>query len=326
MCAAESYDKRASFFDPRSPRSQGRGIAVSHGRRVPNPWRSRAVFDGPVYVGSSRRCLRFVLQLVPRVSRSTRSGFRRGLDRVLRSWLTLLLLRELRAAARGRDAVRGLDPPDTCDGRCRGRLRRADIGGRARRLARRHALPDLAGPGRDRFHPRYPPGHVDRPGYAPLAPHVLQGPFRAPREATPNPPPIAADLALSVSVVLALAVAGLWVSRSIDASSAQEGSVALTGRIQSTGVPRNGLVRATVELTVENDRPRPNGWPAADRDRAGGPGDGPDRAAVIVSPNSTTRVAVPVRVPCGGAVRATLSNPRGARRVVRLRVGCRTRG
>ena len=42
----------------------------------------------------------------------------------------------------------------------------------------------------------------------------------------------------------------------------------------------------------------------------------------MVAPGATSRVAVPLRLPCGSAVRATLSHPSGVRRTVRLRVRC----
>ena len=81
---------------------------------------------------------------------------------------------------------------------------------------------------------------------------VLRGPLRPSRDAATDGPPVAADLALSACVLLALAVAGIWVSRSIDLSTDRTGSVALTGRIQAAAQPRDGTVRADVELTVEN--------------------------------------------------------------------------
>ena len=152
---------------------------------------------------------------------------------------------------------------------------------------------------------------------------VLRGPFRPSVTASGAATPFAADLALSVAVVLALAVAGLWVSRSIDQVSAgNAGSVALTGRLQSVGPPRAGLVSAGAELTVENDRARPIEGNLRIAIEPAGEGTGRIDQRLTIAPNSTTRVLVPVRVPCEGAVRAALSNPSGARRVVRLRVRC----
>ena len=153
---------------------------------------------------------------------------------------------------------------------------------------------------------------------------VLRRPFRASRRERPTSdlPPVAADLALNASVLLALAVAGLCVSRSIDLSTERTGSVALTGRVQAAVQPRDGMVRADVELTVENDRP---GTIKGDLRIAVEPAapETPDVERKLTVPaGSTSRVAIPVRVPCEGAVRATLAHPTGARRTVRLRVRC----
>lgn len=151
---------------------------------------------------------------------------------------------------------------------------------------------------------------------------VIRSPLRPSRDAPSNQPPVAADLALSAAVLLALAVAGIWMSRSIDLSSGRTGSVALTGRIQSATEPRDGIVRANVELTLVNDRP----GPITGRLRIG-----VEPAAqglrgfverIEVAPGATRRVLVPLRLSCGGAVRATLSHPSGPRRTVRLRVRC----
>jgi hypothetical protein len=150
---------------------------------------------------------------------------------------------------------------------------------------------------------------------------VLRGAFRGERTATANGPPLAADLALSASVILALAVAGLWVSRSIDVSSADVGSVALGGRLQASA-PSNGLVPAVAELTVENHRSRQTEGNLRITVEPRSPGMRPIDRGVIVPAASTTRAAVRVRVPCNGSVRVTFSNPRGARRALRLRVSC----
>ena len=99
--------------------------------------------------------------------------------------------------------------------------------------------------------------------------------------------------------------------------------MALTGRCRACGPPRDGLVRAGAELTVENDRPRATEGNLRIAIEPAGEGTGRIEQRLTIAPNSTTRVLVPVRVPCEGAVRATLSNPSGARRVVRLRVRCR---
>jgi hypothetical protein len=151
---------------------------------------------------------------------------------------------------------------------------------------------------------------------------VLRGPLRPSRHSTSDLPPVAADLALIASVLLALAVVGLWMSRSIDLSTRETGSVALTGRVQAAAQPRDGMVRADVELTVENDRPGPITGdlriavePAARGTR------GFDQPLTVPA-GATSRVAVSLRLPCEGAVRATLSHPSGVRRVVRLRVRC----
>jgi hypothetical protein len=151
---------------------------------------------------------------------------------------------------------------------------------------------------------------------------VLRGPLRPPRQPIGDLPPIATDLALSASVLLALAGAGLWVSRSIDLSTDRTGSVALTGRVQSAAQPRDGIVRADVELTVENDRPGPITGVlriAVEPARRGTHG---FAQRLSVSASATSRVAVSLPVPCEGAVRATMTHPNGPRRAVRLRVHC----
>jgi hypothetical protein len=151
---------------------------------------------------------------------------------------------------------------------------------------------------------------------------VLRSPLRPSRHATSDQPPVAADLALSASLLLALAVAGIWMSRSIDLSSARTGSVALTGRVQSAAKPRDGIVRADVELTVVNDRPGPiTGHLRIGVEPAGRGTRGFDER-LTVAPGATRRVAVPLRLACGSAVLATLSHPSGVRRMVRLRVRC----
>jgi Protein of unknown function (DUF1616) len=150
---------------------------------------------------------------------------------------------------------------------------------------------------------------------------VLRGPLRPPRYATADLPPIASDLAISASVLVALAAAGLWISRSIDLSTDRVGSVALTGRVQAAAQPRDGMVRAGVELTVENDRPGPiTGILRIAVEPAGQARKFEQR--LTVPANATSRVAVSLAMPCEGAVRATLSHPSGAGRAVRLRVRC----
>ena len=151
---------------------------------------------------------------------------------------------------------------------------------------------------------------------------VLQAPLRPSRHATSDRPPVAADLALNAAVFLALVVAGLWMSRSIDLSTGRTGSVALTGRVQAATQPRDGMVRADVELTVENDRPGPIRGDLRIAVEPAGRGTRGFDQPLTVPPGATSRVAVSLRLPCEGAVRATLSNPSGARRVVRLRVRC----
>jgi hypothetical protein len=150
---------------------------------------------------------------------------------------------------------------------------------------------------------------------------LLRIPLRPARHLTSDPPPFGADLALSASVVLALAAAGLAVSRSIDLSPGPTGSVALTGRIQSAA-ERNGIARADIEVTVENSRPgtisgdlRIGVEPAVRGARG-------FHKTVTVGPGATSRFAVSLRVPCESAVRATLSRPGGVRRLVKLRVRC----
>jgi hypothetical protein len=151
---------------------------------------------------------------------------------------------------------------------------------------------------------------------------VLRGPLRPSRHATSDLPPVAADLALTASVLLALAVAGLWMSRSIDLSTDRTGSVALTGRVQTAAHPRDGLVRADVELSVENDRPGPIKGDLRVAVEPAGRWSRPFHQPLAVPAGATSRVAVPLRLPCEGAIRATLSHPSGVRRLVRLRVHC----
>jgi hypothetical protein len=151
---------------------------------------------------------------------------------------------------------------------------------------------------------------------------VLRGPFRPPRGATGDLPPIAADLALSAAVLLALAVAGLWVSRSIDLSTDRTGSVALTGRVQTAAQPRDGIVRAGVELTVVNDRPGPITGILRIAVEPVKPGAHGYEQRLTVPASATSRVAVSLPVPCEGAVRATMTHTNGPRRAVRLRVRC----
>jgi hypothetical protein len=151
---------------------------------------------------------------------------------------------------------------------------------------------------------------------------VLRGPLRPARDATGDLPSISADLTLSVAVLLALAAAGLWVSRSIDLTTDRTGSVALTGRVQTAAPPRDGMVRAGVELTVENDRPGPITGVlriAVEPARQGTHG---FEQRLTIPASATSRVAVSLPVPCDGAVRATMTHPNGPRRAVRLRVRC----
>ena len=101
--------------------------------------------------------------------------------------------------------------------------------------------------------------------------------------------------------------------------------MALAGRLQTPGPPRDGLVERPCELTVENDRPRPIEGNLRIAIEPAGQGTGRIEQRPHVRAEQHDACAVPVRVPCEGAVRATLSNPRGARRVVRLRVRCRAR-
>jgi hypothetical protein len=151
---------------------------------------------------------------------------------------------------------------------------------------------------------------------------VLRSPLRPPRHATPDLPPLVADLGLIASVLLALAAAGMWMSRSIDLSPGRTGSVALTGRIQSAAEPRHGIVRAVAELTVENDRPGSITGDLRIGIEPAGRGTRRFHQSVTVAPGATRRVALSLRLPCGSAVRATLSHPTGVRRMVRLRVPC----
>jgi hypothetical protein len=151
---------------------------------------------------------------------------------------------------------------------------------------------------------------------------VLRGPLRSSRDPTSNRPPVAADIALNASVLLALAVAGLWISRSIDVSTDRTGSVALTGSVRATAQPRDGMARADVELTVENDRPGPISGDLRVGVEPAVRGTREFAESLTVAPGARSRVAVSLRLPCEGAVRATLSHPSGVQRVVRLRVRC----
>jgi len=126
----------------------------------------------------------------------------------------------------------------------------------------------------------------------------------------------------SYRALLALAAVGLVMSRSIEMSHDSTADVALTGSIQSASEPRDGIVRAHVELAVKNDRPGPitgdiriGGEPATSATR--------EFARTLTVPsNATWRVVVSLRLPCEGAVRATLRHPSGVRRMVMLRVHC----
>ena len=152
---------------------------------------------------------------------------------------------------------------------------------------------------------------------------VLLSPLRPSRRAGSDPPPVAADLAFSVSVLLALAVVGMVMSRSIDMSHDSTADVALTGSIQSASEPRDGIVSARVELAVKNDRPGPITGDV--RIGVEPPASGATREVartLTVPANGTWRVVVSLRLPCEGAVQATLSHPSGVRRMVMLRVHC----
>jgi hypothetical protein len=150
---------------------------------------------------------------------------------------------------------------------------------------------------------------------------VLRSPLRPSRHATSDVP-VVADLALVASVLLALAGAGMAISRSIDLSPGRTGSVALTGRIQSATEPRDGMVRAVAEITVENDRPGSISGDLRIGIEPARRGTRELHQPVTLAPGATSRVALSLRAPCGSAVRATLSHPSGVRRMVRLRVRC----
>ncbi len=151
---------------------------------------------------------------------------------------------------------------------------------------------------------------------------VLRSPLRPPRQGASNVPAFVVELILVASVLLALAGAGMAISRSIDLAPGRTGSVALTGRIQSATEPRDGMVRAVAEITVENDRPGPISGDLRIGIEPARRGTRELRRTVTLASGATTRVALSLRVPCGSAVRATLSHPSGVRRMVRLRVRC----
>ena len=159
----------------------------------------------------------------------------------------------------------------------------------------------------------------------PSAGDVLRAPFGRRTEDQQNQPPLGADLLLTVSVVIALAIAGLWIARALDRSGDPTPYTALTGRVLTAGEPRNGLARTQVELTVVNDSERAI-KPVL---RVGT--DPPRRATrlleqvVSVPAASARKVAIELQVPCNGAIRAALSGGRTApaERAVKLRVACR---
>jgi hypothetical protein len=151
---------------------------------------------------------------------------------------------------------------------------------------------------------------------------VLRSPLRPSRRPGSDLPPVAADLAFSAAVLLALAAVGIVMSRSIETSRDATADVALTGSIQSASEPRDGIVRARVELAVKNDRPGPI---TGDLRIGVEPASLATRAfahTLTVPSNATRRVVVSLRLPCEGAVQATLSHPSGVRRMVKLRVHC----
>lgn len=150
---------------------------------------------------------------------------------------------------------------------------------------------------------------------------VLRGPLGPPRYASTDLPPVTADLAISAAVLIALAVAGLWVSRSIDLSADRGGSVALAGQVRAAAPPHDGMVRADVELTVENARPGPITGVLRIAVEPAGPARTFEQRLTVPA-GAASRVAVSLQVPCTGAVRATMSHPSGASRAVRLRVNC----
>ena len=91
--------------------------------------------------------------------------------------------------------------------------------------------------------------------FRPTAAEVLRAPFGR-RRALEEAPPLGADLLLTVAVLIALAIAGLWVVRALDRSADPVPYTALTGRVVAAAAPRDGVTRARVEMTVVNDAPR----------------------------------------------------------------------
>jgi hypothetical protein len=154
---------------------------------------------------------------------------------------------------------------------------------------------------------------------------VLRAPLGARSRPGSESPPLGADLLLTVSVLIALAIAGLWMARALERSAAPAPYTALTGRVLTAGAPRNGVTRTQVELTVVNDAPR------AIRPVLRIGTDPPRRGTrlleqiVTVPAESARKVAIELSVPCNGGVRAALSDGRSApaKRAVKLRVACR---
>ena len=159
--------------------------------------------------------------------------------------------------------------------------------------------------------------------FRPTAAEVLRAPFGR-RRALEEAPPLGADLLLTVAVLIALAIAGLWVVRALDRSADPVPYTALTGRVVAAAPPRDGVTRARVEMTVVNDAPRAIrpvlriGTDPALR------GTRRLEQVVRVPARSSRRVGIALNAPCGGAVRAALSasNKAPALRAVKLRVAC----
>jgi uncharacterized membrane protein len=152
---------------------------------------------------------------------------------------------------------------------------------------------------------------------------VLSAPLGR-RTQADDAPPLGFDLLLTVAVVIALAIAGLWVVRGLDRAADPASYLALTGQVKNLDQPRAGVARSRVELNVVNDTAREM-RPVL---RVGT--DPPRRGTrlieqiVRVPASSVRKVAIELNAPCGGAIRAALSDSRSAPalRAVKLRVAC----